>query len=152
MFLVNTNVWLWSLLYDLPEPERSKFRPPANKTTEEVWQETTEFLMEAWEHLFITDFGFYSLGIFLFRVGRHDLFVKLTEQLKGKMVRLGSDDFGRIAKVAQQFFGLDFDDAYQYVAAEKHNLVIVSFDSDFDRTERGRLTPDQALERIRRRR
>jgi hypothetical protein len=79
------------------------------------------------------------------------LFVKLTEQLKGKMVRLGSDDFGRIAKVAQQF-RLDFDDAYQYVAAEKHNLVIVSFDSDFDRTERGRLTPDQALERIRRRR
>lgn len=79
------------------------------------------------------------------------MFVKLTEQLKGKMVRLGSDDFGRIAKVAQQF-RLDFDDAYQYVAAEKHDLVIVSFDSDFDRTERRRLMPDQALERIRRRR
>ncbi|GEM_PF-4211460 len=39
-----------------------------------------------------------------------------------------------------------------YVAAEKHDLVIVSFDSDFDRTERRRLMPDQALERIRRRR
>ena len=42
-----------------------------------------------------------------------------------------------------QRFNLDFDDAYQYVAAEKFNLEIVSFDSDFDRTERGRKTPDQ---------
>jgi len=38
-------------------------------------------------------------------------------------------------------FGLDFDDAYQYVAAERHDLLIVSFDSDFDRTERRRKTP-----------
>jgi predicted nucleic acid-binding protein len=35
---------------------------------------------------------------------------------------------------------LDFD-AYQYVAAEKHDLVIVSFDADLDHTERGRKTP-----------
>jgi predicted nucleic acid-binding protein len=32
-------------------------------------------------------------------------------------------------------FNLDFDDAYQYVVAEKYNLTIISFDSDFDRTE-----------------
>jgi len=38
-------------------------------------------------------------------------------------------------------FGFDFDDAYQYSAAEKYNLTIVSFDSDFDRTPRGRKTP-----------
>jgi uncharacterized protein len=42
-------------------------------------------------------------------------------------------------------FRLDFDDAYQYVAAEKHNLTLVSFDSDFDRTARGRKTPDALL-------
>jgi predicted nucleic acid-binding protein len=41
---------------------------------------------------------------------------------------------------------LDFDDAYQYVAADKHNLVIVSFDGDFDRTERGRKTPQAVLQ------
>ncbi|MDH7486504.1 MAG: hypothetical protein QHJ81_09555 [Anaerolineae bacterium] len=28
-----------------------------------------------------------------------------------------------------------------YVAAEKYKLTLVSFDSDFDRTERGRRTP-----------
>ena len=40
-------------------------------------------------------------------------------------------------------FSLDFDDAYQYVAAERYNLTIVSFDGDFDRTERGRRVPGQ---------
>ena len=42
-------------------------------------------------------------------------------------------------------FNLDFDDAYQYVAAEEYNLTLVSFDSDFDRTERGRKTPAEIL-------
>jgi len=32
-----------------------------------------------------------------------------------------------------------------YVAAEQHDAVIVSFDGDFDRAERGRVTPEQAL-------
>jgi len=34
---------------------------------------------------------------------------------------------------------LDFDDAYQYALAEKHDLIIVSFDSDFDKTGSTRL-------------
>jgi hypothetical protein len=42
-------------------------------------------------------------------------------------------------------FNLDFDDAYQYVAAEKHDLTLVSFDADFDRTDRGRKTPADIL-------
>jgi hypothetical protein len=44
-----------------------------------------------------------------------------------------------------QRFNLDFDDAYQYVAAEKYGLTIVSFDSDFDRTERKKETPAEVL-------
>ena len=42
-------------------------------------------------------------------------------------------------------FNLDFDDAYQYVAAEKHGLSLVSFDGDFDKSERGRKTPQEVL-------
>jgi len=38
---------------------------------------------------------------------------------------------------------LDFDDAYQYVAAEKNGLVLVSFDGDLDKTPNGRKTPAQ---------
>lgn len=47
-----------------------------------------------------------------------------------------------LAIIAKQF-NLDFDDAYQYKVAEKYNLKIISFDSDFGRTERGRVTPDK---------
>jgi predicted nucleic acid-binding protein len=42
-------------------------------------------------------------------------------------------------------FGLDFDDAYQYVAAEREQATLVSFDKDFDKTEQGRQTPGQVL-------
>ena len=42
-------------------------------------------------------------------------------------------------------FKLDFDDAYQYVAADKYDLIIVSFDTDFDTTEKGRKTPKEIL-------
>jgi predicted nucleic acid-binding protein len=42
-------------------------------------------------------------------------------------------------------FDPDFDNAYQCVVAEKCNLVLVSFDSDYDHTERGRKTPAEAL-------
>ena len=41
--------------------------------------------------------------------------------------------------------GLDFDDAFQYVAAERFDLQLVSFDADFDHTPRGRMTPAQAM-------
>ncbi len=44
---------------------------------------------------------------------------------------------------AAEKYRLDFDDAYQYAIAERYGLTLVSFDADFDRTERGRLDPDQ---------
>ena len=40
---------------------------------------------------------------------------------------------------------LDFDDAYQYTVAKHLDAVIVSFDGDFDRTERGHKTPAAIL-------
>ncbi len=55
-----------------------------------------------------------------------------------------AEDLQSVADVALRF-NLDFDDAYQYVIAEKFNLTIVSFDSDFNRTERGRKTPAEVL-------
>jgi predicted nucleic acid-binding protein len=57
-----------------------------------------------------------------------------------KMIALLPKDMEDIISIAQKF-GLDFDDAYQYVAAEQYGLTIISFDSDFDRTEKGHKTP-----------
>lgn len=60
------------------------------------------------------------------------------------IISLSVNDMEAIIKVSQGF-NLDFDDAYQYVTAEKYGLTIVSFDSDFDRTERGRIVPAKVL-------
>ena len=56
------------------------------------------------------------------------------------LISLLVEDMASVIQAAQQYH-LDFDDAYQYVAAAKNNLNLVSFDSDFDRTDRGRKRP-----------
>ena len=55
----------------------------------------------------------------------------------------------RVVAVMDQF-GLDFDDAYQYVAAERDSVGIISLDRHFDQTDRGRQTPAQVLATLRR--
>lgn len=60
------------------------------------------------------------------------------------IIGLSVQHMSLVAQASKQFRP-DFDDAYQYVTADKHNLVIVSFDTDFDRTERGRKTPQAVL-------
>jgi uncharacterized protein len=47
-----------------------------------------------------------------------------------------------------QKFGLDFDDAYQYAVADRHDLILISFDTDFQRTEKGHRTPSEILQII----
>ena len=61
-----------------------------------------------------------------------------------RIVKLELTEYGLLVNIAQRF-NLDFDDAYQYAVAEKYNLEIVSFDTDFDRTERRRKTPDEIV-------
>jgi predicted nucleic acid-binding protein len=97
----------------------------------------------------ITDFSIHSIGIILTNGGKDDDFGKfVTDVLQDTPlveVRLGHGDLNRLLDVRARH-RLDVDDAYQYVAAEKHNLTMVSFDADFDRTERGRKTPAEVLE------
>ena len=59
------------------------------------------------------------------------------------MIALSPRDLRQVIRTAERY-RLDFDDAYQLVAAEKLDLTVVSFDSHFDKTERGRKTPAQA--------
>jgi hypothetical protein len=101
------------------------------------------------EGLYLTEFSLYSLGIILLRRKMHDTFLQTVDDLllTGgiRLVRLGLEDMQDIVHASRRF-NLDFDDAYQYVAAEKYSLIIVSFDGDFDRTERGRRTPTEVLQ------
>ena len=127
MFLVDTNIWVESLL----EQERVL--------------EVNDFLTRIpSESLFITDFAFHSIGLALYRLNSLELLASFTNDVfvngRVKRVNLTPEDIPAIIEVIQRF-GLDFDDAYQYAAAEKYGLTIVSFDSDFDRTQLGRRLP-----------
>ena len=132
MYLVDTNVWLERLL----DQERS-------------W-EVGRFLDRiSSDQLFITDFSFHSIGIVLSRLKCVDAFLQFVRDafIDGdvSIVCLGPEGMAKVVG-AMQRFNLDFDDAYQYVVAERYGLTIVSFDADFDRTERGRKVPKDFLE------
>ena len=100
------------------------------------------------QSLHLSEFSLYSLGVILIRRNMHNLFVQSIDDLliTGgiRQVRLELEDIPNLVNISQRF-NLDFDDAYQYVAAEKYDLIIVSFDRDFDRTERGKRIPSQVL-------
>lgn len=131
MYLVDTNVWLELML----EQARS----------EEAGQFLSQILSE---HLFITDFSFHSIGVILRRKNKLDVLLTFVQDVfidrSVVLISLEPQDIQDLVVVMNQF-NLDFDDAYQYVAAEKHNLTLVSFDSDFDGTTRGRKTPADIL-------
>ena len=131
MYLVDTNVWLERLL----EQER--------------FDEVRRFLDSTeTSKIFLTDFSFHSIGLILTRLNKSELLLNFVQDtlLEGavSLVYLAPEDTQGIVAGMRQF-RLDFDDAYQDVAAEKHSLSLVSFDADFDRTERGRKTPQAVL-------
>jgi hypothetical protein len=132
MYLVDTNVWLEALLDQEHAEEARNFL-----------QRTDSVI------LFLTDFSLFSIGIILTRLKKDALFqtfLRDTVEESGVMlVRLDTDGLERILSLRRSV-DLDFDDAYQYVAAEANRLTIVSFDADFDRTERGRKTPQAVLQ------
>lgn len=50
-------------------------------------------------------------------------------------------DMKKVIEVIKEY-NLDFDDAYQYFLAKNYNLILVSFDKDFDKTNIYRKTPE----------
>lgn len=100
--------------------------------------------------LFVSDYAVHSIGLLLFRRKQHDIFREFVKDMifdTGiEMMSLFAEDMDAVINRAQRF-RLDFDDAYQYVTSERYNLTIISFDNDFDRTERGRKTPAEVLYR-----
>src|SRR5262249_28143309 len=100
--------------------------------------------------LFISDFSLHSIGVQVIRRRGAKRWRRFLEELilpgHVTVLALSSDKLLSVGDIAQRF-GLDFDDAYQYVAAEENNLTLVNFDRDFDKTARGRQTP-QAINQL----
>jgi predicted nucleic acid-binding protein len=130
-YLVDTNVWLEVLL----EQERS--------------DECKEFFQNVETNLIaISEFSLYSIGIILCWLNKDSLFENFLDDIMSSFISkisLEIDDIKYLLQIRKKY-NFDFDDAYQYVVAEKYSLTIISFDSDFDKTELGRKTPKEVLE------
>ena len=127
MYLVDTNIWLERLL----DQDRS--------------EEVRDFLQRvSSDRLYLTDFTLHSIGIVLLKLQEGETLSRFVQDvlIEGgvRLVGLQPDDVTSIVDAAGKY-GLDFDDAYQYAASAKFNFQIVSFDSDFDRTDRGKAVP-----------
>ncbi|MCP9440267.1 MAG: PIN domain-containing protein [Nitrospira sp.] len=104
MYLVDTNLILEVLLRQTKSEEVKRFLQRASSG-----------------QLFLTEFSLYSLGVLLIRRNMHGIFLRAVEDLLFTggvtLLRLAPADLADVARRSQQF-GLDFDDAYQYVTAE----------------------------------
>jgi predicted nucleic acid-binding protein len=117
-YLVDTNVWLERLL----DQEKSS-----------VVESFLEMMPTS--QLFISDFALHSIGVILSRLRKPEVFEKFLSDLflNGQIERLSLntvDLFEVVANIAR--FNLDFDDSYQLTIAQKFDLVVVTFDKDFD--------------------
>jgi predicted nucleic acid-binding protein len=131
VYLVDTNVWLERLLDQERTEEVKRFLDSVSS-----------------DQLSIIDFSFHSIGVILNRLDRREGLLRFVQDtlIDGavRLIGLSPADTQRQVDVIEQL-RLDFDDAYQYVVAEQYNLTLVSFDSDFDQTPRGRKTPAEIL-------
>ncbi|MHB0877475.1 MAG: type II toxin-antitoxin system VapC family toxin [Anaerolineae bacterium] len=102
----------------------------------------------AGHELYLSVFSLHSMGVTLLRRGLHAAFTEFVADMidsgRVTVLTLPPSAMHRLSSTAVAL-SLDFDDAYQYVAAEQHGLDIVSYDAHFDLTPRGRLTPAQVL-------
>lgn len=131
MYLLDTNIWLERLL----EQEHS----------DDVGRLLGQISSD---QLFITDFSFHSICLVLTRLKRPRSAIDLVNDLfvNGQvgLLTVPPNEIESLLS-AMERFNLDYDDAYQYVVAERNDLTLVSFDSDFTQTSRGRRTPAEIL-------
>ncbi|NQT98209.1 MAG: type II toxin-antitoxin system VapC family toxin [Candidatus Marinimicrobia bacterium] len=131
MYLMDTNIWLERLLDQARSEEVGNF---LKKVTS--------------EHLYITDFSFHSIGIVMDKLNQKQALLKFVQdaliESEVGLIHLEPTDMGKVVEIMDQA-KLDFDDAYQYVAAEQYRLTLISFDKDFDKTPLGRKEPKDIL-------
>lgn len=129
MFLVDTNIFLEILLDQKDADIATKFLTETDPSK-----------------LFISDFSLHSIGVILFRLDNWDVLAEFIQDviIDGgvTVVHIEPTGLASVGEVAQSF-DLDFDDAYQYTVSKKFDLQIVSFDGDFDKTDRGKSSPSE---------
>src|SRR5262245_44938597 len=131
MYLLDTNIWL----------ERLLGQPKAN----EVGQLLS--LIPS-DEILITDFAFHSLCVILIRLKKQQALLDFVQDLfvdgDVSLVSIPPDKTPELVK-AMRRYKLDFDDAYQYIAAQLNGLTLVTFDKDLKRKPLGGQTPAQII-------
>ena len=120
MYLIDTNIFLEILLKQDRSSKAKEYLASINE-----------------EQIFISDFSVYSIGIILNKLNRlnsFELFLKGIIIDGIPILSLSSEDLLNINIITKDY-NLDFDDAYQYLVAKKNNLNLVTFDSDFQKTD-----------------
>lgn len=131
MYLLDTNIWLERLLDQENSDEVGLFlsRIPSKS-------------------LLISDFSLHSIGVILSKFKKFEVFIDFVEDvfIEGgvNVVSVPPASMQRVVDSINRF-NLDFDDAYQYVAAEIAEAVIVSFDKDFNKTMKKAHSPSDIL-------
>ena len=127
MYLVDTNVWLERLLNQDKSDQVGRFLNDVSP-----------------RDLFITDFAFHSICVILTRLARTEALLDFVQDVfvdgAVNVVSIKPSETRALIETIDKY-KLDFDDAYQYVAAAQNGLTLVSFDGDFDRTDKGKTTP-----------
>ncbi|MDE0465435.1 MAG: PIN domain-containing protein [Candidatus Poribacteria bacterium] len=130
MYLADTNIFLEALLGQDKKEDVQSFLQNIDLST-----------------IFITDLSLHSIGIILYRLKNFALFSSFLEDIIVDgigILSLPPEDLKTLDLTVDKF-NLDFDDAYQYTVAAKYEMQLISFDADFDRTERKRKEPIEVL-------
>ncbi len=130
-YLVDTNVWLERLLDQEKSEIASRF-----------------FDLISLEDLFVSDFSIHSIGVILTRLKKSDIFEKFIADLfvdgQIEQLSLSAGDLMDVISNIQKF-NLDFDDAYQLSVSQKYELVIITFDKDFNVKGIRKNTPEEII-------
>ncbi len=131
MYLLDTNIWL----------ERLLGQPKANEVGQLLGLIPSD-------EIFITDFAFHSLCVILIRLKKQQALLDFVQDLfvdgDVSLISIPPDKTPELVK-AMRRYKLDFDDAYQYLAARLNGLTLVTFDKGLRRKPMGGRTPAQII-------
>ncbi len=131
MYLIDTNVWLERLMDG------------------EYSEEVDRFLLSTpGDQFHVADISWYTIASILGNLKQDedlsrfvmDVFVDSSVSL----IHLEPQDMKHVLR-EMNAYSMEFDEAYIYVAADKYNLPLVSYNETYDQTPRRRKTPKQIL-------
>jgi len=130
-YLVDTNVWLERLL---------------DQDKSDVAQIFFDSISTS--NIFVSDFAIHSIGVILSRLNKFDVLSKFINDLftDGLIEQLSLDASDLLDVIDNiKRFNIDFDDSYQYTVARKYDLIIVTFDKDFNVRGINKKSPEEVI-------